>query len=83
MNYFTKKKCVGGKKCDCCGNLSLFHSKYPIEMNDQSFSNIKVNWKRHEYISNMTPHYSNVISKRIDLKEDKISVIDFLKNFEE
>jgi hypothetical protein len=49
---FYQKKCVGGKKCDRCGNLSLFHSKYPIDMNDQSFSNITVNWKRYEYINN-------------------------------
>jgi hypothetical protein len=34
MNYFTKK-CVGGKKCDHCGNLSFFQSKYSINMNDQ------------------------------------------------
>ena len=78
-----QKKCVGGKKCDRCGNLSLFHSKYHIDMNDQSFSNIRVNWKRYEYMSNKTPHSSNIISKRIDLKVDKICVIDFLKKFEE
>jgi hypothetical protein len=32
---FYKKQCVGGKKCDRCGNRSLFHSKYPIDMNDK------------------------------------------------
>jgi hypothetical protein len=52
-------------------------------MNDQSFSNITINWKRYEYINNMTLHSSNVISKRIDWKVDKICVIDFLKKFEE
>jgi hypothetical protein len=82
-DLFYKKKCVGGKKCDRCGNLNLFHSKYHIDMNDQSFFNIIVNWKRYEYINIMTPHSSNVISKRIDLKVDKIGVIDFLKKFEE
>jgi hypothetical protein len=61
----------------------LFHSNCPIDMNDQSFSNITVNWKRYEYINNMAPHSSNVISKRIDLKVDKICVVDFLKKFEE
>jgi hypothetical protein len=69
----------GGKKCDRCGNLSLFHSKYPIDMNDQSFSNIIVNWNIYEYINNTTPHSSNVISKRIDLKVDKIYVIYFFE----
>jgi hypothetical protein len=71
-DLFYKKKCVGGNKCDCCGNLSLFHSKYHIDMNDQSFYNIRVNWKRYEYMSSTDPHSSNVISKRIDLKVDKI-----------
>jgi hypothetical protein len=80
---FYQNKFVGGKKCDCCGNLSLFHSKCPIDMNDQSFYNIIVNWKRYEYINNTTPHSSNVISKRIDLKVDQICVIDVLKKFEE
>jgi hypothetical protein len=74
---FYQKKCVGGKKCDGCGNLSLFHSKHAIDMNDKSFSNIIVNWNKYEYINNMTPHSSNVISKRIDLKVDKICDIFF------
>jgi hypothetical protein len=34
-------------------------------------------------MSTTAPHSSNVISKRIDLKVDKISVIEFLKKFEE
>jgi hypothetical protein len=80
---FDQKKCVGGKKCDHCGNINLFHSKYPIDMNDQSFSNITVNWKTYEHINNTTPHSSNVISKRIDFKIDKISVIYILNKSEE
>jgi hypothetical protein len=52
-------------------------------MNDQSVSNIKFNWKRYEYINNMTLHSSNVISKKIYLKVDKIFVTYFLKKFEE
>ena len=83
MIYFTKKKCVGGKKCDRCGILSLFHSNYNIDMNDHSFSNIRVIWKRYEYMNITAPHSSNVISKRIDLKVDKICLIEFLKKFEE
>jgi hypothetical protein len=80
---FCQNKCVGGNKCHRCGNIILFNQKYPIDMNDQSFSNITINWKRYEYINNTTPHSSIVISKRIDLKVDKICVIDFLKKFEE
>jgi hypothetical protein len=71
MIYFTKKNVFGGKKCDRCGNLSLFHSKYHIDTNDQSFSYIRVDWKRYEYLNNTTPQSSNVISKRLDLKVDK------------
>ena len=47
---FYKKKCVGGKKCDDCGNLTKFQNKYRTDINDQSFSNMKVKWKRYEYI---------------------------------
>ena len=48
---FYNKRCVSGKKCDNCGNLALFHHKYPIDINDQSLSNIIVDWKRYEYIT--------------------------------
>ena len=56
----------------------LFHSKYIIDMNDQSLSNITVNWKRYEYINaHIATRSSNVIFGRIDFREDKICVIDF------
>ena len=61
----------------------MFHSNYPIDMNDQSFSNITINWKIYEYINNTAPHSSIVISKSIDLKVDKICVIYILKKFED
>ena len=65
---FYQKKCVGGEKCDDCGNLSLIHSKYPIDMIDQSLSNIRFHWKRYEYINaHTTTCSSNVSSRRIDL----------------
>ena len=48
-------------------------------MNDQSFSNIIVDWKRYEYVSYNSGGAS---SKRIDLQEDKIAVTEFLKKFE-
>ena len=32
---FYKKKCVGGKKCDDCGNLTKFQNKYRTDINDQ------------------------------------------------
>ena len=83
MNHFTKKKIVGGKKCDHCGNITLFYSKYPIDMNHQSLSNIKFIWKRYGYINAyIATSFLNVISRRIDLWEDRICVIDFLKKFE-
>jgi hypothetical protein len=50
-------------------------------MNDQSLSNIIVNWKIYEYINVTAPNSSNVISKMIDLQEDNIFVIDVLKKF--
>ena len=77
-------KCVDGKKCDHCGNLDLFHHKYPIDINDQSLSNIIVHWNRYEYVtySHNSTSSSNTLSKRIDLQENKISFTEFLKKFE-
>ena len=81
---FYNKRCVGGKKCDHYGNIYLFHHKYPIVINDDSFSNIIVDWKRYEYVtySHNSTSSSNALSKRIYLQEDKISVIEFFKMFE-
>ena len=47
---FYEKKCVGGKNCDDCGNLTKFQNKCCIDINYQSFSNMKVKWKIYEYI---------------------------------
>jgi hypothetical protein len=79
---FYQKKCVGGKKCDHCGNLTLFHNKYSIDINDQSLSNIKVKWKRYEYIHTSISSNNSTSAKRIDLQEEEIFVIEFLKKFE-
>ena len=80
---FYNKRCVGGKKCDNCGNITLFHHKYPIDIIDQSLSNIIADWKRYEYVaySHNSISSSNALLKRIDLQEDKISVTEFLKKF--
>ena len=80
---FYQKKCIGGKKCDDYGNINLFHFRYPIDMNDQSLSNIIVKWKRYEYINVHTAISSSKVSfGRIDLREHIICVIDFFKKFE-
>jgi len=47
-------------------------------MNDQSLSNLKIDWKRYEYINyaqNATN--STTVLLRIDLQEDKICDIFF------
>ena len=38
---FYNKKCLNEKHCHLCGNMVLFHNKYPID-NDQSLSNVTV-----------------------------------------
>ena len=77
---FYEKKCVGGKKCDDCGNLTKFQNKYRISINDQSFSNMKVKWKRYEYIHTSIQGENSV--KIIELREEEIFVIEFLRKFE-
>ena len=67
---FYNKRCVGGKKCDNCGTIALFHHKYPIYIiNDPSLSDIIVDWKRYEYVtySHNSTSSSIALSKRIDL----------------
>ena len=49
-------------------------------MINQSFSNMKVKWKRYEYIHTSIQGSS---AKRIDLQEEEIFVIGFLRKFEE
>ena len=65
---FYQKKCVGGKKCDDFGNLTKFQKKCRTDMNDQSFSNMKVKWKRYEYIHTSIQGANSV--KRIELREE-------------
>ena len=77
---FYNKKCVNRKHCHGCGNIVLFHNKYPID-NDQSLSNVTIDWRRYEYKIYSTSS-SDAHSKRIELREDKICVIDILKKIE-
>ena len=79
---FYQKKCVGSKKCDHCGNLTLFHKKYLIDINGQSLSKIKMKWKIYEYIHTWIGSSSTTRAKRIDLQEEEIFVIEFLRKFE-
>ena len=81
---FYSKRCVNGNKCYHSRNIALFHHKYPIDMNDQSLSNIIVDWKGYEYVtySHNSTSSTNALSKRIDLQGDKMSVTKCLKKFE-
>ena len=67
---FYQTKCVGGKKCIDCGNLTKFKNKYYTDINDQSLSNIKVKWNRYEYIHTSSGSSSTTSTKRIDLHEE-------------
>ena len=77
---FYQNKCVVGKKCDDCGNLIKFENKYYTDINDQSLSNMKVKWKRYEYIHTSIEGENSV--KRIELRGEEFFVIDFLRKFE-
>lgn len=77
-----QKKCVGGKKCDHCGNLTLFHNKYSIDINYKSLFNLKLKWKRCEYIYRSISSNNNTSVKRIGLQEQEILVMEFLNKFE-
>ena len=74
--------CVGGRRCHECGDLALFHRKFPIDPTHPILSDIIVKWKRYEYVS-MNPSSSlHVPSKRIDLLEDEIPISNFMDKFQ-
>ena len=60
---FYENKCVGDKKCDDCENLTKFKNKYRTDINDQSLPNLKVKWKRYEYMHTLIQGENSV--KRI------------------
>ena len=49
-NVFFIKRCVGGRRCHECGDLALFHRKFPIDPTHPRLSDITVKWKRYEYV---------------------------------
>jgi len=81
-NVFFFKRCVGGRRCHECGDLVLFHRKFPIDPTHPGLSDITVKWKRYEYVSMNPSSSSHVPSKRIDLLEDEIPISDFMDKFQ-
>ena len=82
QNVFFNKRCVGGRRCHECGDLVLFHRKFPIDPTHPGLSDITVKWKRYEYVSMNPSSSSHVPSKRIDLLEDDIPISDFMDKFQ-
>ena len=82
-NVFFIKWCVGRRICHECGDLALFHRKFPIDPTHLGLSDITVKtWKWYEYVS-MNPSYSShVPSNRIDLLEDDIPILEFMDKFQ-
>ena len=58
-NVFFIKKCVGWRRCHGCGDLALFHRKFPIDPTHPRLSYIIVKWKRYEYVSMNPSSYSH------------------------
>ena len=81
-NVFFSKRCVGGRICHKCGDLELFHRKFPINPTHPRLSDIAVKWKRYEYVSMNPSSSSHVPSKRIEFLEDEIPNSDFMDKFQ-
>ena len=79
---FFIKRCVGGRRFHECGDLALFHRKFPIDPTRLGLSYITVKWKRYEYVSMNPSSYSHVPSNRINLLKDDISISDFMEKFQ-
>ena len=80
-DYFFKR-CVGGRRCHECGDLVLFHRKFPIDPTHPGLSDITVKWKRYEYVSMNPSSSSHVPSKKINLLEDEIPISYFMEKFQ-
>ena len=50
-NVFFIKRCVGGRRFHECGDLALFHRKFPINPTHPGLLDITVKWKRYELMS--------------------------------
>ena len=81
-NVFLIKRCVGGRRFHECGDLALVHRKFPIDRTNPGLSDITVKWKRYEYVFINPSSSSHVPSKRIDLLEDDIPILDFMDKFQ-
>ena len=44
-NVFFNKSRVGGRRCHECGDLALFHRKFPIDLTHPGLLDIIVKWK--------------------------------------
>jgi len=53
------------RKFDC-----ISQKKYSIDINDQSFSSVKLKWKIYEYIHTSISSNNSTSVKRIDLQEE-------------
>ena len=81
-NVFFIKRCIGGRICHECGDLALFHRKFPIDPTHPILSDIIVKWKRYDYVSMNPSSSSHVPYKRIDMLEDNIHILDFIEKFQ-
>ena len=79
---FSIKRCVGGIRCHECGDLALFHRKFPIDPTHFGLSDITVKWKRYEYVSMNPSCSSHVPSKRVEFLEDEIPISHFMDKFQ-
>ena len=65
-----------------CGDLALFHRKFPIDSTHPGLSDIIFKWKRYEYVSMNPSSSSHIPYKRINLLEDDIPISDFMDKFQ-
>ena len=81
-NVFFIERCVGGRRCIECGDLALFHWKFPINPTHPGLSDITFMWKRYKHVS-MNPSSSLFVpSNRIELLEDENLVAHFMEKFQ-
>ena len=81
IKYSIRNNASKVKKCEECSDLALFNGKYHIDANDPQISNRIVKWKRYEYVDYTPVTDSISTSRKINLVESDISLIDFMNLF--
>ena len=81
-DLFFSERCVSGRRCLECFNLTLFNRNFLIDHTHARLSYIIVTWMQYKYVTMNPSSSSSSASKRIDLLDDNIPILEFMGRFQ-